>query len=353
MRFSAEHLPADPASSQPARVCLRDTEGDKLTVTITPSLGCDISSLTYGGKELLHRGGDFSPPTAGSWVGKAPLLFPAVGRQAGATYADEATGVVRGMPTHGFGSELPFLLSCLSGDDFGASATFTVTYRDVSGAAAAAFPYPWRLVIRADVAGNQLQLTHTIDNIGPPDGPRFPVAIGNHITLRFPFDGTGLAIWKQGRIRSSAARELVLTPGSLLSGEVTPRPEFASCEGLPLSDPLATNGVVADAPAGTGAASCESVSWMTVSQPGALAVRVRHACSDDSVPRRFVLWGESPANDFVPGFICPEPWLTDGPDSLNFPSSKGTPVLCPGQSIVWTMTVDVTQDTLRPEARSP
>ena len=69
-------------------VTLTDFGGPhKVEAVVAPTLGANLVSLRYDGNELLHRGGLMSPAPDGGWDGKAPLLWPAVGRQRDAMYS--------------------------------------------------------------------------------------------------------------------------------------------------------------------------------------------------------------------------------------------------------------------------
>ena len=83
MRYSWTHSDTEGVPT----VTLTDFGGlRKLEAVVSPTLGANIVSLRYDGIELLHRGGMMSPAPDGGWDGKAPLLWPAVGRQRDATY---------------------------------------------------------------------------------------------------------------------------------------------------------------------------------------------------------------------------------------------------------------------------
>ena len=58
-----------------------------LTAIVSRTRGGELQSLESNGVELLHRATDLGPPTEidGGWQGRAPVLFPAVGRN----YTDE------------------------------------------------------------------------------------------------------------------------------------------------------------------------------------------------------------------------------------------------------------------------
>ena len=71
--------------------------------TVSPSAGGELVSLSCAGAELLHCPSAASV-AGGAWRGRAPVLFPAVGRQAGGLWP-------RGrMPLHGFAQDAAFEL---------------------------------------------------------------------------------------------------------------------------------------------------------------------------------------------------------------------------------------------------
>ncbi len=307
--------------------------GQDLVVSICPERGAEVANVTYKGRELLHRGGDFSQPAEGGWYGHGQVLWPGVGRQKDASYTWE-DGCVRPMPLHGFAKDLAFTLrSC---DD-----TTVVLELRLPGNREA-FPFPCTLTITYSIVEGVLHAAHRVSNDGTSS---LPFAIGNHITLAVPLGG-GEGNWEGVRLRSTAiTHQLGLGPGSLLDGKATPAPEFASAQGAPLTTPGCTDGVFAmledgeDETGRTAAASaaCE----LTVEQHGGLRVTVGQAWT--SAPARgewtavrahllFVLWGSEGAGG-KGGFLCPEPW-SSGPDSLN--TRRGLPVLRAGEEATWT-----------------
>ena len=294
------------------------------TVCLT---GAQLSSLAFSGLELLDRALAFEEPApAGRWAGRAPLLFPAVGRQRDGIYAVAAKTYA--MPCHGFGSKLPFRLLATTSATEDSSEAALVASALISPQTN--YPFDWTLKINFRLSPDGLTVRHEVSNAGSAP---MPFAIGNHITLRLPPPA-----WASGGICSGQiTHEHTLTPGSLLSGETVARPEFATPGGLPLSFPSATNGVfgVADGSAST------PMAVSIVVQPGNARVTVRHAadltlCNRNSpaTPLFFVFWG-----DAAEGFICLEPWL-GGPDELN---SAHCPMVPPGGSAAWTFNVEAEQ----------
>jgi len=371
-------------------VFLRDAAA-RLTVGVAPALGAELCSLSYRGAELLHRALDFAPApaAAGAWYGHGQLLFPAVGRCRDGKYSFPPGAPPREMPLHGFASAAPFAeLSSGAGNDDddgergGAELVCVLDSREVAAAAAeapgagataaapaaaaaaavafsataaAAFPFAFRLEVRFRVHGGVLRVAHRVVNVDAAAGALLPFSIGNHISLAFPFEPARAgASWASGRLLSNLTHEHLLTPGSLLSGEVAPRAELSGAGGLPLTAPCATNGVLGFGPAAGAEALLGPCSLMLV-QPGGISVEVAHsvtpppatgppagrpgaaaaaACSWDAVAasRHFVLWGTPPAAAGERGFLCPEPWVA-GPDSLN--SRRGLMVLQGGEECTW------------------
>lgn len=311
--------------------------------------GAELSSLAVrrgaSGEflELLYQGGP-------EWQGKAPHLWPAVGRSYTASQLDtegdiahcayqRGDGPVREVPIHGFllGDAAVDWETRVSAGDDGAEVVCTLDSSALPAALlSASYPHSFALEARFVVAGGRLSFTMRVTNTaegGDGEAP-LPFSIGNHITVNFPFTGDGA--WEKGLIRGTPTEELKLTGRSLLSGESEARPELA--EGLSLASkaPDACNMVL-------GGAGSSDECYLEVVQPGAFAVRVTQTFPRDSTPaeltsslrdnRFFVLWGSEEG-----GFFCPEPWL-GGPNSLN--TGDGLVQLNGGSSFDWGFDVDV------------
>lgn len=267
-------------------VCLHDG-GARISVAVAPTRGAELASLQFRGIELLHRALQFDPAPEGGWQGRGQVLFPAVGRQAGGKYT-WIDGVTRDMPLHGWAKDLSFVVESMSTHSMdGASVTMSINSAVLDEKQRATYPWPFKLLLTYTLREGQLRVQHVVAHDSHSAGcaapALMPAALGNHITLRFPFVGQCVqrnsapsADWGAGRLSSGATvlHEYALTPGSLLSGESRERNEFlASRGGCPLSAPGATNGVFGPAPGDTSAAAGAPLQLSLV-QPGALAVTV-------------------------------------------------------------------------------
>lgn len=408
-----------------------------IEISVCPSMGGQIVGLRMLGNELVYRGMQLVGAADGEWTGHAPVLFPAVGRHAEGKYAFPLGAAPREMPLHGFASRMPFEVEHMGAESAGgAFARLTArasrpTVREALGLdLAATYPWNFRLSIEYRLSEGRLLVTHTIahessdasrclaatsaascaDGAAGADPTAasllMPAAIGNHITFAFPFQHVTSAAaasavteagsanvsdacaavegWASGRLLGTTSTELHLRPGSLLAGTASPVPELQpGAAGLPLTAPLATNGVLA-LPGGSADERARARCAVRLEQPGVLAVELEQwvtpirrrepeaSCggaagaaavstatspSSDPVPsaaepvrpsweeisaeRLFVLWGQPPPDSAAAdahrgGFICVEPWLT-GPDSLN--TRLGLPQLLPGEEIVWSFSV--------------
>jgi galactose mutarotase-like enzyme len=339
--YSVE-LVAAPNSTGTPLVWLRDGSAE---VAVAPERGGELASLSWRGVQLLDRALLFDEPPAGRWQGRGQVLFPAVGRQRDGVWAGPLDAAATPMPIHGFVQRARFHVAALgAGESSGATATLRLDAADLPASSRASYPFDWALSIVYTLKRGVLDVAHSVRRSGAcATAGRMPFAVGNHITLRFPFTPDGS--WSAGVLRGTPTHEHTLTPASLLSGAVLPRPELRSAAGMPLTHPLATNGVLGFGGEAHTGGGCE----LALVQPGLAAVRLTHTllAPPDAVAaggvdhRHFVLWGEPPpagGEPGAPGFLCPEPWLS-GPDSLN--TLAGTPRLAPGQAATWTFTVAV------------
>jgi galactose mutarotase-like enzyme len=319
----------------------------RVSLGINAKKGCEISSLSFNNIELVHRALDFSAPENGDWYGHGQLLFPSVGRCKDGVYSFPDGAPSRSMPIHGFLMTAPFIETKSGTNDQGVFSTFIHQHNGSEN-----FPFPFILEITFRVSNEGIvTASHKISN-ACSDERILPFAIGNHITLKYPFEpNVQGASWSEGRLLSTCTHEHLLTSNSLLSGDIQCRPEFQSPTGLPLTIPCATNGVFGfDTRRESDSAGLGACSIMVV-QPKGISVEISQTVlpssespfDDESLinvlkNRHFVLWGEPPKDGKNIGFICPEPWVS-GPDSLN--TSKGLVTLKPKQSVTWEFTISV------------
>lgn len=139
-----------------------------LTARVNP-LGAELSSLTdAAGRELMT---DADPAF---WTGRAPILFPIVGRLAGDVL--RVDGRALAMKQHGFARRLPFAVVEHAPD----RATFALVDDD---ATRAAYPFAFRLEISFRVDAATLHIDAAVHNPGVVD---LPASFGFHPAFAWP-----------------------------------------------------------------------------------------------------------------------------------------------------------------------
>ncbi len=193
---------------------------DALAATIDPH-GAELHSLTdAAGCELMT---DADPRF---WSGRAPLLFPIVGRLAGDTL--RVDGRAYTMKQHGFARRRDFAVTAAAED----RAVFTLSD---DAETRAAFPFAFRLDVAFALAGATLSIDVAVHN---PDAAReLPASFGFHPAFAWPLP-YGEAR-EDHRIVFAADEPGALHPlaadGTLLPGE---RPSPLDGRTLPLADAL-------------------------------------------------------------------------------------------------------------------
>lgn len=153
---------------------IRIASGD-ITAAIAP-LGAELWSLAdKEGRALMT---DADPRW---WTGRAPLLFPFVGRCRGDVY--RLDGRDYPMPQHGFARRSPFALVEQAED----RATFRL---DADAATRAVYPFDFRLDMRFAVRGPSLAMTALVLNRGTAD---MPFSFGYHPAFAWPLPFGGAA----------------------------------------------------------------------------------------------------------------------------------------------------------------
>jgi galactose mutarotase-like enzyme len=142
--------------------------GDALTAAIDPC-GAELSSLRdAGGRELMT---DADPRF---WSGRAPILFPVVGRPAGDVI--RVDGVAYPMKQHGFARHRDFTVVDRDAD--------RVTFRLTDDARTRVqYPFAFRLDVAFRVEGATLSIDVTVANRG--DVP-LPASFGFHPAFAWP-----------------------------------------------------------------------------------------------------------------------------------------------------------------------
>lgn len=309
-----------------------------ITVTISPEHGGEISSITvpFEGsvKEVLYRGNDFSEVSG--WRGRAPLLWPAVGRSYTQAYLDklkagegdprfgeyDLQGKTLPIPIHGFAMRKPWEPYITDSDSILCSLTS-------DGETRRYYPFDFKIEVEYKLVGTKITATYRI--ISGEDGMCF--SIGNHISFNLPLGGKGM--YEDTLFRSSARKVLELTEYGMLSG-IEKDMDFSLVRSLAdetLHD-MVTGGITRDE------AYIELLNPCFVKDKGApYGIRVsqreipisgiRKANPDNFL---LVLWGEPDK-----GYFCPEPWY-GGPNSLN--TKEGLIHLDAGEEFLWEMGVE-------------
>ncbi|MGE4322522.1 MAG: aldose 1-epimerase family protein [Sphingobium sp.] len=146
-----------------------------IRAAISP-FGAELWSLTDANGRPLMSDGD-----PRWWTGRAPLLFPFVGRCSGDRY--RVDGRDYAMAQHGFARRMPFALAGRTGD----SATFRL---DADAATMAVYPFAFRLDMDFAVRGASLTMTALVMNRGTAD---MPFSFGYHPAFAWPLPFGGAA----------------------------------------------------------------------------------------------------------------------------------------------------------------
>lgn len=274
------------------------------------SLGAELQSLVDGeGRQLMT---DADPAF---WRGRAPVLFPIVGRLNNDRY--RLDGVEYEMPKHGFARRSQFAIM--------RSDSASVTFRlEDSEATRAAYPFPFALEMAFAVQDRSLTMTAVVRNTG--DAP-LPASFGFHPAFAWPLPFGG---GKEDHVirfehdESGTLREI--TPDGQIAAADRASPVMGNV--LHLEDALFTN----DALVWDGLASHR----LDYGVPGKLGLSV--AFPDTS---KLGIWMKPGAR-----YLCIEPWagLAD-PEGFagDFRSKPGVFEVAPGENRSFVMSVTVSE----------
>jgi len=270
------------------------------------NLGAELQSLTHEGTELLWQG------DPAYWSGRAPLLFPIVGRAPGDEIAVD--GARATMNQHGFARRSHWILArrCEAGCTHILGDTPEIR---------AVYPRPFRLTQSHAVTGATLSVTVEVANTG---AAALPFGLGFHPAFAWPLPGaTGPA---EIRLDNGAEPALARLDGDgLLAPEALPSP-FSRGRLTVTPDLFDADAMIFPEGAGSG---------LSYSAPGAPRLSFRF----DNCPA-LGIWSK-------PGgapFLCIEPWhglaarAGSGPEIADRPLS---PTLAPGEAAQfgWSVTV--------------
>lgn len=315
----------------PKLLVMRDIASG-VEAAIAPSEGGELSSfrVRHRGKwvETIHKARDYTP--SGEWRGKAPLLWPATGRNvpAGEKPAPEGGNFVyllQGkrypMPIHGYVSGMPWKLESRRTND--TCAEILLLLRDTPETRRY-YPFGYVLWARYKLSDGKLRISYTVD-ASAANTARMPFSIGNHITFHIPFtEGTDPVDMLFET--PSSVEYLKSGPANEPTGEEKPRS---------YRDPVPLSKLPVEVPVTVGGYGTRP--YMKLTDPDGFALRMTHWA--DTVPEgpvcRFNIWGNAPG-----GYFSPEPWI-GLQNSLNL--KKGLTQLAPGQSWNWTIELAVEQ----------
>lgn len=309
---------------------LEDAEA-RIAASIAPGKGGELSSLRIlldqGWVETLYLGEDYSPREG--WTGKAPLLWPATGRNFPKGFTPERLpdgSIEQGrweldgkryeMPGHGFVRTMPWTVEQL-GVREGAFAALSVEDTKLTRSY---YPFRFRLDVAYTLADGALEIAYTVTAKANNERP-MPFAIGNHITFNTPLvpGGDVAAV----RFTTPSDRELLKDQG-LPTGQGRPR---SHADGMNLGDFEVKEAVSLTGYSGD--------PWMELVDPQGLKIRLSHKA--DSYPEQpfvqFNVWG-----DAREGYFSPEPWV--GLQN-SFVLDQGMTRLAPGESWRWTIRIEL------------
>lgn len=319
--------------------CVRLYDDERgVRVSVVPAAGGEIAgmSLRIGGRrrQLLYRAMDYRTQPPDGFDGRAPLLWPAVGRfhtdeqvarwrvtgRKPRSYRYRVRGRDYAMRIHGFARDMAWALDACGADR--ESAWVACSLKD---SAATWRQYPFRFELRVTHMLRRGAVTSRYELAAGANDSEMPFCIGNHISFRLPFTGSG-----------SYGACMLRTPGKRkVRFDELMLPEGASRGDLSRPVPLAT-GVYRDTMM-TGYS--RRTAWAEIVDPASIRLRISQA--EKPVWGRFtgrerdigfVFWGKP---EF--GQLCPEPWM-GRPNALN--TGKGLLRLRPGGRFVWEMRVE-------------
>lgn len=279
----------------PQLVALRS---ENLTAAFAP-MGAEMQYLrTTAGADLLCHG------DAAHWSGRAPVLFPIVGRAVDDRV--RSGGVTAEMKQHGFARRMTFEVE-------DTSEAHCVHVLHASDKTRAVYPFEFSLRVTHALEGAQLQVSAEVTNEG---AGAMPFGFGFHPSFRWPLGPTPT----QHSVRLASATNPLrrpLRPDGLLERDPVPGP-FAEGE-LTITDNLFDDGALVF-PGGADALTYGSANGPSLE------------FSFENLPD-LALWRPVGAP-----FLCIEPWqgtaslVGDGPDIADRPGSL---TLAAGEAVTY------------------
>ncbi len=278
---------------------------DHLSIGVAP-MGAEMQFMrTASGADLLWNG------DAAFWTGRAPVLFPIVGRAVDDIV--EAGGVRADMKQHGFARRSVFTLEDASG-------SHCRHILQASDATRAVYPFDFSLAVTHAVDGAVLSVGAEITNAGAND---MPFGFGFHPAFRWPLPSATGPLRVQMADGQSPLRRPLRSDG-LLQAELVEGPMQDGA--LDITDAAFADGALVF-PGGSGP--------LRYGADDGIAL----AFTFENLPD-LALWRPVGAP-----FLCVEPWhgtaslVGDGPDIAHRPNSV---ILAPGRTVRFGYQVTVT-----------
>ena len=277
-----------------------------LTARIDPT-GAELQSLTDAqGREYMSSG------DPAFWTGRAPLLFPIIGRLNGDTLCVDGRDYA--LEKHGFARRSRFDVI----DHDASSVTFRLTD---SAATRAIYPFAFELDARFAVTGTTLAMTAIVRN---PDDVPLPVSFGYHPAFAWPLPGAYRAAHEIIFARDEPAPLRRVTP----EGLIDPLPKDTPVTGnrFTLADDLFAD---------------DALVWTDLNSPGLTYGEADGERLDIAFPDtpHLGIWTKPGA-----AFVCVEPWAGHADPvgyTGEFRDKPGVISIAPGTSRSFRMDVTV------------
>ena len=300
-----------------------------IEVAVAPAQGGELSGLRvrFNGDwiELIHRARDYREQKG--WRGKAPILWPAVGRNFSRSQpphksTDKCSYDYNGqrfeIPLHGFARLLPWRVIERQSNE---TAAWVKLELADSESTRALYPFGFSFGLTYRLEAGRLTLEHFVKASEGNTAPLF-FSIGNHVTFRIPL------------VPGSSVPAMSLqTPSRVqyLKDENTMSTGQTRAQNLSASRPLAALSYMP--PIALGGYGERAA--LTLADEAGLAVTIEHETSrNPTTPfTQFNLWGD-PAQ----GYFSPEPWV-GMINSLN--RREGLIELEPGDNWSWIISLQI------------
>lgn len=278
-------------------------QNENLSVCVKP-FGATLTSVhsAKSGKEFLWQGDERI------WAGQSPILFPIIGRLLDDTCRID--GKVYSIIRHGLARHRDFSLVKETADEL-------VFLQESDEETLASYPFAYRLFVRFILSGNQLTVTHTVEN---PNARTMYFSIGAHPAFNCAL-GDRLVFEKAETLNS-----LRIDADSLLTDAcdriVTDSRELPITAHLFDKDALIFEGVKSD--------------FVTLERQDGSAVRFHFG----EVPF-LAVWAKPAAP-----FVCIEPWygVNDGyTPTADFSEKRGIVALPAGERFAFSWRAEFTE----------